>query len=57
MPLPLPPPLLCMPLPPSMTIITPQVCGADTPFPLVFEPLYLPGVERVVDAIRATVRF
>jgi 2-oxoisovalerate dehydrogenase E1 component beta subunit len=34
-----------------------QVCGADTPFPLVFEPLYLPGVERVVDAIRTTVRF
>jgi 2-oxoisovalerate dehydrogenase E1 component beta subunit len=34
-----------------------QVCGVDTPFPLVFEPLYLPGVERVVDAIRATVRF
>lgn len=34
-----------------------RVCGSDTPFPLVFEPLYLPGVERLVDAIRATVRF
>jgi 2-oxoisovalerate dehydrogenase E1 component beta subunit len=33
------------------------VCGADTPFPLVFEPLYLPGVERLVDAIRATTAF
>jgi 2-oxoisovalerate dehydrogenase E1 component beta subunit len=34
-----------------------QVCGADTPFPLVFETLYLPGVERIVDAIRDTVKF
>lgn len=34
-----------------------QVCGADTPFPLVFEPLYLPGVERLVDAIKSTVRY
>lgn len=34
-----------------------RVCGADTPFPLVFEPLYLPGVERLVDAIKANVRY
>lgn len=34
-----------------------RVCGADTPFPLVFETLYLPGVERLVDAIRDTVKF
>ncbi|KAF8057868.1 BCDH BETA1 [Scenedesmus sp. PABB004] len=34
-----------------------RVCGADTPFPLAFEPLYLPGVERVLEAIVATVRF
>jgi 2-oxoisovalerate dehydrogenase E1 component beta subunit len=34
-----------------------RVCGADTPFPLVFEPLYLPGMERLVDAIRATVAY
>ncbi|KAG2486460.1 hypothetical protein HYH03_014907 [Edaphochlamys debaryana] len=30
-----------------------RVAGADTPFPLVWEPLYLPGVERVVEAARA----
>ena len=34
-----------------------RVCGLDTPFPLVFEPLYLPGVERLVEAILATARY
>eukprot|EP00878_Enallax_costatus_P017967 GHUV01018893.1.p1 GENE.GHUV01018893.1~~GHUV01018893.1.p1 ORF type:complete len:156 (+),score=33.37 GHUV01018893.1:640-1107(+) len=34
-----------------------RVCGADTPFPLVFEPLYLPGVERIVEATKQTVNF
>lgn len=28
-----------------------RVCGYDTPFPLVYEPLYLPSVQRVSDAI------
>lgn len=32
-----------------------RVCGYDTPFPLVFEPLYLPTARRVADAIRRTV--
>lgn len=31
-----------------------RVCGYDTPFPLVLEPLYLPSVTRLVDAIRRT---
>ncbi|PNW83205.1 hypothetical protein CHLRE_06g311050v5 [Chlamydomonas reinhardtii] len=34
-----------------------RVCGADTPFPLVFEPLYLPGVARVADAVRQALDF
>jgi 2-oxoisovalerate dehydrogenase E1 component beta subunit len=34
-----------------------RVCGLDTPFPLVFEPLYLPSLQRVVEAILATARF
>lgn len=34
-----------------------RVCGADTPFPLVYEPLYLPGVGRVVDAVLASVAY
>jgi 2-oxoisovalerate dehydrogenase E1 component beta subunit len=34
-----------------------RVCGYDTPFPLVFEPLYLPTQQRVADAIRATCGF
>lgn len=34
-----------------------RVCGLDTPFPLIFEPLYVPGVQRVVEAIMASVRY
>jgi len=34
-----------------------RVCGRDTPFPLTLEPLYLPGVQRVLDAIVAAVKF
>lgn len=34
-----------------------RVCGADTPFPLVYEPMYLPGVDRVLAAIKASVGY
>lgn len=34
-----------------------RVCGYDTPFPLVFEPMYVPGVARVVAAIRESCAF
>ncbi|GBF97429.1 2-oxoisovalerate dehydrogenase subunit beta mitochondrial-like [Raphidocelis subcapitata] len=34
-----------------------RICGADTPFPLVYEPLYLPGVERVLEAIKASAEY
>ena len=34
-----------------------RVCGFDTPFPLSLEKLYLPGVERVAEAIRETVKY
>ncbi|GFR49073.1 hypothetical protein Agub_g11100 [Astrephomene gubernaculifera] len=34
-----------------------RVCGADTPFPLVFEPVYLPGVERVMEGVRQALEF
>jgi pyruvate/2-oxoglutarate/acetoin dehydrogenase E1 component len=34
-----------------------RVCGMDTPFPLVYEPLYLPGVQRVVDGVRQSLSF
>lgn len=34
-----------------------RVCGYDTPFPLVFEPVYLPSVQKVVEAIRESCRF
>ena len=34
-----------------------RVCGYDTPFPLVFEPVYLPSVQKVVEAIRESCQF
>eukprot|EP00320_Phaeocystis_rex_P019074 CAMPEP_0119074464 /NCGR_PEP_ID=MMETSP1178-20130426/72128_1 /TAXON_ID=33656 /ORGANISM="unid sp, Strain CCMP2000" /LENGTH=357 /DNA_ID=CAMNT_0007056623 /DNA_START=44 /DNA_END=1117 /DNA_ORIENTATION=+ len=34
-----------------------RVCGADTPFPLAFEKLYLPDELKVYDAIKNTVEF
>lgn len=33
-----------------------RVAGFDTPFPLVYEPLYLPSVKRIVEGVRKTVR-
>uniref|UniRef100_A0A061R5B9 3-methyl-2-oxobutanoate dehydrogenase (2-methylpropanoyl-transferring) n=1 Tax=Tetraselmis sp. GSL018 TaxID=582737 RepID=A0A061R5B9_9CHLO len=33
-----------------------RVCGQDTPFPLVCEPLYLPTVKKLIGAIRETCR-
>jgi len=34
-----------------------RVCGADTPFPLAFEKIYLPDEFKVYDAIKKTVAF
>ncbi|MQM03114.1 hypothetical protein Taro_035890 [Colocasia esculenta] len=34
-----------------------RVCGLDTPFPLVYEPFYLPTKNKVVDAIKAAVNY
>jgi 2-oxoisovalerate dehydrogenase E1 component beta subunit len=34
-----------------------RVCGLDTPFPLVFEPFYLPTKNKILDAIKAAVQF
>jgi 2-oxoisovalerate dehydrogenase E1 component beta subunit len=33
-----------------------RVCGYDIPFPLVYEPLYLPTVQRVAAAIEAAMK-
>ena len=33
------------------------VCGADTPFPLAMEKIYLPDEIKVYDAIKRTVHF
>ncbi len=34
-----------------------RVCGYDTPFPLVFEPLYLPDRLKIFEAIKETVDY
>ncbi|CAA2972062.1 2-oxoisovalerate dehydrogenase subunit beta 1, mitochondrial [Olea europaea subsp. europaea] len=34
-----------------------RVCGLDTPFPLVFEPFYLPTKNKILDAIKSTVNY
>ena len=33
-----------------------RVCGYDIPFPLVFEPLYLPTARRIADSILQIMR-
>ena len=34
-----------------------RVCGYDTPFPLVFEPLYLPDNRKLFEAIKESVNY
>lgn len=34
-----------------------RVCGFDTPFPLVFEKLYMPDVYKNYDAIKKVMEF
>jgi 2-oxoisovalerate dehydrogenase E1 component beta subunit len=34
-----------------------RVCGYDTPFPLVYEPLYLPDNRKLVEAIKECVNY
>ncbi|BFG33360.1 hypothetical protein CerSpe_196340 [Prunus speciosa] len=34
-----------------------RVCGLDTPFPLVFEPFYMPNKNKILDAIKSTVNY
>lgn len=34
-----------------------RVCGLDTPFPLVFEPFYMPTQDKIVHALKELVHF
>ena len=34
-----------------------RVTGYDTPFPLVYEPFYVPGKLKVLDGLRETLNF
>ncbi|XP_078163125.1 branched-chain alpha-keto acid decarboxylase E1 beta subunit isoform X2 [Carex rostrata] len=34
-----------------------RICGLDTPFPLVYEPFYMPTKNKILDAIKSTVNY
>lgn len=34
-----------------------RVCGYDTPFPLAFEPFYMPDRFKIFEAIKNTVKY
>lgn len=34
-----------------------RVCGYDTPFPLIYEPVYLPTAQRVADAVQTSLHY
>ena len=34
-----------------------RICGYDTPFPLVYEPIYMPTAQKVVDAIVQSLKY
>ena len=54
----LPSPSLSLPCPasPCQAPIA-RVCGADTPFPLAMEKIYLPDELKVYDAIKKSMEF
>ena len=34
-----------------------RVCGYDTPFPLVYEPIYMPTAQKIADAVQAACEY
>lgn len=34
-----------------------RVCGYDTPFPLIYEPMYMPTAQRVADAVKVSLAY
>ena len=34
-----------------------RICGYDTPFPLVYEPIYMPTAQKIVDAIVTSLQY
>lgn len=34
-----------------------RICGYDTPFPLVYEPMYMPDRHKILDGIREVVNY
>jgi len=34
-----------------------RICGYDTPFPLVYEPIYMPTAQKIVDAVQAALKY
>lgn len=34
-----------------------RICGYDTPFPLVYEPIYMPTAQKIVDAVEQSLKY
>ena len=34
-----------------------RICGYDTPFPLIYEPVYMPTAQRVADAVKLSLKY
>ncbi|KAL3144537.1 2-oxoisovalerate dehydrogenase subunit beta 2, mitochondrial [Trebouxia sp. C0010 RCD-2024] len=34
-----------------------RTCGYDTPFPLIYEPIYMPTAQKIVDAVQAALEY
>ncbi len=34
-----------------------RICGYDTPFPLVYEPVYMPTAQKIVDAVERSLKY
>ena len=34
-----------------------RICGYDTPFPLVYEPVYMPTAQKIIDAVEHSLQY
>lgn len=34
-----------------------RICGYDTPFPLVYEPIYMPTAQKIIDAVGQSLKY
>ena len=34
-----------------------RICGCDTPFPLIYEPIYMPTAQKVANAVERSMSY